>query len=117
VKGWGQHAFIYAASKSGERFRYDVQAFADDYKESWRHPFKRYDGQVFVSKRAPQGPMIFVAKLSVRGKMIWDRLVVGREDVFGPFSAEFRYNFYVANCYTWTAKAAATAMVVSLLPL
>jgi hypothetical protein len=116
-KSWSLHGFIYAESKTGERYRYDVHAYEYDKLESWKHPFTTYEGNIRVSRLPPSGPMILVAKLSERGKMLWDRMVVGSWEVYPGYKADFSYNFYVFNCYTWTGAAAVQAVIISLLPI
>lgn len=88
--------------------------FPEDVK---KNIFGIHFGTITADWNVPAGPGIFVAKLSNRGRAVWERLIVGKPVAIGDMHiGPFSYQIPVLNCVTWTITGSALAITTSLIP-
>ena len=112
----GFHAYMYAKSQMNQTIRYDIGV--NDVQGVLNNVFGFHIGYIsgqYVSS-GDVGFGVPVAKLSNRGKAVWEKLVVGRPVVCDPITVPFTYNIPIWNCATWTGTATLLAITVSLIP-
>ncbi len=107
------HTFIYVERfPRPEGIRYDVGLLNTNKATVNSRPFSVFDGVVRARpaiRSSIRGIKKRVARLSFVQWLIWHSTVVGSSD-----SCSIQYNLLVRNCTTWTAAAAAKAILISL---